>query len=119
MVWPQVLGFFLKGSLEALTVRLNELANFQKTRKIRTVKKIRYRHLIGYAADYNEPSIYVKKSRAWPLRQFYHFLTLHRIVSENIATGISYPKIEKQYHNFSNRRNIIFQFTFSLPGQTH
>jgi len=29
------------------------------------------------------------------MRQFYHFLTLHRIVPKSIATGIPYPKIEK------------------------
>jgi integrase/recombinase XerC len=88
----QFLGYrqladFSTRSLEALTVRLNELANFLKIRNIRAVKKIRYRHLIDYAADYNEPSIHITKSRVWALRQFYHFLTLHRIVSENIASA--------------------------------
>jgi integrase/recombinase XerC len=46
------------------------------------------------------PSIHVTKSRFWALRQFYHFLTLHRIIPENIATGIPYPKIEKTVPQF-------------------
>ena len=89
------LANFSACSIRALTIRLNELANFLKIQKIRSVKKVRYRHLIDFAADYNAPSIHVTKSRVWTLRQFYHFLTLHRITPENIATGIPYPKIEK------------------------
>ncbi len=82
-------------SIQALTARLNELENFLKTHRIRSVKRVRYSHLIDFTADYNTPSIHVTKSRVWTLRQFYHFLTLHRIVAENIATGLPYPKIEK------------------------
>jgi site-specific recombinase XerD len=55
---------------------------------------------IGIAADYNAPSIQVTKSRVWTLMQFYHFLTLHRIIPENIATGLPYPKIEKTVPQF-------------------
>ncbi|NOX32409.1 MAG: tyrosine-type recombinase/integrase [Deltaproteobacteria bacterium] len=87
-------------SIQALTARLNELANFLKTQRIRSVKRVRYRHLIDFTADYNAPSIHVTKSRVWTLRQFYHFLTLHRIIPENIATGIPYPKIEKTLPQF-------------------
>jgi integrase/recombinase XerC len=87
-------------SIQALTIRLNEFDIFLKTRRIRSDKSVRYRHLIGFAADYNSPSIHVTKSRVWALRQFYHFLTLHRIVPENIATGLPYPKIEKTVPQF-------------------
>jgi len=41
--------------IQALTIRLNELENFLKIQRIRSVKKVRYRHLIDFAADYNAP----------------------------------------------------------------
>ena len=94
------LADFSTRSIQALTSRLNELANFLKTQRIRSVKRVRYRHLIDFTADYNVPSIHVTKSRVWALRQFYHFLTLHRVIPENIATGILYPKIEKTIPQF-------------------
>jgi site-specific recombinase XerD len=87
-------------SIQALTARLNEFETFLKVYKIRSVKKITYRHLIDFVADYKEPSIHVTKSRVWTLRQFFHFLTLHRIVAENIAIGLPYPKIEKTVPQF-------------------
>jgi integrase/recombinase XerC len=87
-------------SIQAFSARLNEFENFLKTQTIRSIKRVRYRHLIDFAAEYNAPSIHVTKSRVWSLRQFYHFLTLHRIVSENIATGLLYPKIEKTVPQF-------------------
>jgi len=76
------LADFSARSIQALTIRPNELTIFLKTRKLRFVKRIRYRHLIDFTVDYNDPSIHATKSRVWTLRQFYHFLTLHRIVPE-------------------------------------
>ena len=87
-------------SIQALTARLNEFAIFMKLKRIRSVKRVSYQHLIEFVADYNSPSIHVTKSRVWSLRQFYHFLTLHRTVTENIATGLPYPKIEKTVPQF-------------------
>ena len=94
------LADFSARSIQALTIRLNELANFLKIQRIRSVKNVRYRHLIDFASEYNTPSIHVTKSRVWIIIQFYHFLTLHRIIPENIATGIPYPKIEKTVPEF-------------------
>ena len=62
-------------SIQALTSRLNEFDIFLKTQKIRSIKKVRYRHLIVFAADFNAPSIHITKSRVWVLRQFCHFFT--------------------------------------------
>jgi integrase/recombinase XerC len=101
-------------SIQALTARLKEFTNFLKTQRLRSIKKVRYRHLIDFAADYNAPSIHVTKSRVWTLRQFYHFLTLHRIVPENIASGLAYPKIEKTVPQFltqSEYRRLIRHFS--------
>jgi len=47
-------------------------------------------------------------------RHIDHFLTLHRIVPKNIATGIPYPKIEKtipQFFNESEFKQLIRHFT--------
>jgi integrase/recombinase XerC len=94
-------------SIQALTARLNEFDIFLKTQRIRSIKKVRYRHLIVFAADFNAPSIHVTKSRVWALRQFYHFLTLHRIIPENIATGLPYPKIEKTVPQFLTKEEYM------------
>ncbi|MBA7628275.1 Tyrosine recombinase XerC [subsurface metagenome] len=94
------LADFSVRSIQALTARLNEFETYLKSQKIRYVKKVPYRHLIDFVADYKAPSIHVKKSRVWTLRQFYHFLTLHRYVPQNIALKLPYPKIEKTLPQF-------------------
>ena len=92
--YSQLADFSIR-SIQVFTARLNEFEIFLKTQRIRTIKRIRYRHLIDFAADYKTPSIHVTKSRVWALRHLYHFLSLQRIVAENIASGLQYPKIEK------------------------
>ena len=94
------LADFSVRSIQALTIRLNELKAFLKSQRIRSVKKITYRHLINFVADYKEPSVHVRKSRVWTLRQFFHFLTLHRHIQKNIALKLPYPKIEKTFPQF-------------------
>jgi len=86
--------------IQTLTIRLNELKAFLKSQRIRSVKKITYRHLINFVADYKKPSVHVRKSRVRRLRQFFHFLTLHRHTPNNIALKIPYPKIEKTVPQF-------------------
>jgi len=87
-------------SIQALTIRKNEFEAFLKSHKIRAVKRITYLHLIDFVADYKNPSIHVRKSRVWTLRQFFHFLTLHQHVPKNIALKLPYPKIEKTVPQF-------------------
>jgi len=117
------LADFSARSIQALNIRLNEFKAFLKSQRIRSVKKINYQHLINFVADHKDPSIHVRKSRVWTLRQFYHFLTLHRIIPENIATGIPYPKIEKTVPQFLTQEEyklLIRHFTTradSLMGQ--
>jgi len=94
------LADFSVRSVQALTARLNEFEACLKSQRIRSVKKVTYRHLIDFVADYNDPSIHVRKSRVWTLRQFYHFLALHRHVPQNIALKLPYPKIEKTVPQF-------------------
>lgn len=94
------LANFSDRSIQALTARINEFNSFLKTRNIRSVKKISYLDLVAFVADFNSPSIHVRKSRVWTLRQFYHFLALNHKVAENIATRLPYPKIEKTVPQF-------------------
>ena len=94
------LADFSVRSLQALSARINEFEACMKSQRIRCVKKITYQHLVDFVADYKAPSIHVKKSRVWTLRQFYHFLTLHRHMPKNIALKLPYPKIEKTVPQF-------------------
>jgi site-specific recombinase XerD len=108
------LAGFSSRSVQALTARINEFDTFLKKQRIRSIKRVSYRHLVDFAADYKNPSIHVTKSRVWTLRQFYHFLTLYRIVPKNIATGIPYPKIEKTVPQFLTEdeyKRLIRHFT--------
>jgi len=105
------LADFSARSIQTLTIILNELANFLKIQRIRSVKRVRYRHLIDFTADFNAPLIHVTKSRVRTLRQFYHFLTLHRIIPENIATGLPYPKKRKNGATVSHTRGILHRRT--------
>ncbi len=57
-------------SIQALTARLNEFENFLKTRRIRSVKRIQYLHLIDFTADYKTRSIHVTKFRVRTLLNF-------------------------------------------------
>jgi integrase/recombinase XerC len=112
------LADFSVRSIQALAIRLNEFKTYLKSQKIRSINKVTYQHLINFIADFKSPSIHVRKSRVWTLRQFYHFLTLHRIVAENIATDIPYPKIEKTVPQFLpiNEHNRLIRY-FSNEAQ--
>ncbi len=94
------LANFSDRPIQALIARTNEFQSFLKIRNIRSVKKIIYLDLVAFVAKFNSPSIHVRKSRVWALRQFYHFLTLNNKVTENIATRLPYPKIEKTVPRF-------------------
>ena len=94
------LADFSDRSIQALIARLNEFQSFLRVRDIRSIKKIAYLDLAAFVADFNSPSIHVRKSRVWTLRQFYHFLTLNNKVTKNIAAKLPYPKIERTVPQF-------------------
>jgi site-specific recombinase XerD len=50
--------------------------------------------------DFNSPSVYVKKARVWSLRQFFHYLKLEKLIPDNIALNLPYPKIEQKVPTF-------------------
>jgi len=94
------LADFSHRSLQALAIRLNEFTDFLKSQHSRSIQEISYLNLVAFVVDFNDPCIHVRKSRVWALSQFYHFLTLQHKVADNIATGLSYPKIEKTVPRF-------------------
>jgi len=111
---------FKERSIQALAIRLNDFNKFLKIKRISRIRSVTYAHLSVFIADYKNPSIHVKKSRIWSLRQFFHYLKLNGFVKENIATALPYPKIEKtvphflitdEYnrilHHFSARANSV------------
>ena len=95
----KVAGFKEK-SIETLSLRLNEFNKFLKSKRFKNIQSVTYSHLSAFVADYNSPSIHIKKARIWTLRQFFHFLKLKGYIKENIATQLPYPKIEKTVPHF-------------------
>lgn len=91
---------FSDRSVESLTFRLNEFNQFLKSIAICAIKDIHYQHLAQFVADYNNPSVHVKKARVWSLRQFFHYLKLQQLIQDNIALKLAYPKIETKVPQF-------------------
>lgn len=119
IAYCKVCGFKAR-SIQALSIRLNDFNEFLKLKRISRIGSVTYAHLSIFIADYKNPSIHVKKSRVWSLRQFFHYLKLNGFVKENIATDLPYPKSEKtvphfltidEYnrilHHFSARANSV------------
>jgi integrase/recombinase XerC len=100
------LADFSKRSIGTIVARINEFEIFLASKHLRSVKRVTYQHLVEFVGDFKTPSIHVTKSRVWMLRQFYHFLTLHRHVPENIALDLPYPKIEKSVPEFLTSREL-------------
>ena len=82
MLERQVNGFidyckvsgFKDKSIKSLSINPNKFKIFLIKIHVRPIKKITYRHLLGFVADFESPSIHIKKARVWTLRQFFHFL---------------------------------------------
>ena len=108
MLEKQINGFieyckvsgFKDRSIQSLSLNLNKFKAFLSKIHVKSIKKITYRHLSTFVADYRSPSIDTKKARVWAMRQFFHYLKLHNLVEESIATAIPYPKIEKKVPQF-------------------
>jgi site-specific recombinase XerD len=93
------LADFSDRSIQAFEIRLEELRSFARTRKLKSINDIKYLHLAAFTAQFNHPSVHVRNSRVWTLRQFYHFLSLHGY-AQNIAKKLTYPKIAKTVPHF-------------------
>jgi site-specific recombinase XerD len=107
---------FSDRSVETLTLRLKEFNRFISSgiKQITSVKQITYQHLTEFVADYNDPSVSVKKARVWTLRRFFHFLKLQQQIDKNFAQQLPYPKIEKTVADFLTAdefNRILLYFT--------
>ena len=91
---------FSERSIESLTFRLNEFNQFIRSQAISSISEINYQRLTQFVADYKKPSVSVKKARVWCLRQFFHYLKLQTLITNNIALQLPYPKIEKKVPPF-------------------
>ena len=108
---------FSDRSVETLTLRLkefNRFISFGIKQQITSVKQISYQYLSEFVADYNTPSVSVKKARVWTLHQFFHFLKLQQQIDKNFAQQLPYPKIEKTVAEFLTAdefKRILLHFT--------
>ena len=127
---------FTAKSIEAFTARLRQFDRYCQTLAAGSIAELTYQHLLAFVADFEAPSVHVKKNRVWALHQFYHFLKLNQLIDENIAAYIPYPKIWRkvpQYltaaefnqllEHFASRtnsphglRNLIVIMLFGLLG---
>ncbi len=71
---------FKDRSIQSLSINLNKFKAFLGKIHNRSIRKITYRHLSTFVADYESPSIDTKKARVWAMRQFFHYLKLHNLV---------------------------------------
>ena len=93
-------SYFAQRSIESLTLRLTEFDHFFQSQSLRSIGDINYQHLFQFVADFNNPSVYVKKARVWSLHQFFHYLKLQNLIQDNIALKLPYPKIEQKVPTF-------------------
>ncbi len=104
MLTEQINGFieyckvsgFSDRSIQTLTIRLNDFNDFLKSKRFSHIQNVTYRHFSTFVADYKNPSVHVKKSRIWSLRQFFRYLKLKRLVRDNIASDLPHPKIKNR-----------------------
>ncbi|NOY73063.1 MAG: tyrosine-type recombinase/integrase [Gammaproteobacteria bacterium] len=87
---------FKAKSREAVTLRLNQLADYCESHNIQDINKITFQHLLRFVAEFGYCSVHVKKSKIWALHQFFHFLTLKKVIPENIALQLPYPRVGKK-----------------------
>ncbi len=118
----QFLGYcqiacFSERSIGTLTARLNEFNTFIKSKRLKSPEEIAYTHLIDFVSDFKLPSVHVKKSRVWTVKQFFHFLVLNQWASKDIARDLPYPKIEKTIPKYLTIREFN-QIIKSLSHRT-
>lgn len=99
-------------SLKVLSSILLKFDEFITGLSINSIKDISYTHLLEFVISGNT-SAHLKKHRVWALHQFFHFLELNKLVTNNIATSLPYPKIEKKdpvFLTFAELKIILHYF---------
>ena len=91
---------FKERSRQAVKSRLKQLADYCKYHNIQDVKDITFQHLLQFITEFGHNSVHVKKNKIWALHQFFHFLTLKKVIPKNIALTFQYPKVGKKETTF-------------------
>ena len=97
----QVSNFTAK-SIEAFRVRLEQFHQYCQTVAVGSVSEIGYQQLSDFVADFQTPSVHVKKSRVWALHQFYHFLKLNHMGAALLRPHITQPFYKRFGHRMDN-----------------
>ena len=90
---------FSAKSLESFSLRLREFEAFFASRGVNHISEIQYVHLMDFVSSDNR-SPHIKKQRVWAIRQFFHFLKVKDVISNNTAKGLPYPKITRSEPSF-------------------
>ena len=104
---------FSERSLRTLTAHLKEFNAFIKSKRLKSPKEIAYAHLINFISDFKLPSVHMKKSRVWAVKQFFRFMVLNQRASRDIARDLPYPKIEKQVPNWATGLSLRLAFSIN------
>ena len=91
-------GYGLR-SLEVFSSKLNKFAEHLNSLRIHSIREISYKHLLSFVISGN-PSVHTKKQRVWSLHQFFQYLKNMKIIKNNIASIIPFPKINNKEPTF-------------------
>ena len=103
---------FSKRSLEVFSSMLKKFTEHLHSLHIHSIREISYKHLLSFVISGN-PSVHTKKHRVWSLRQFFQYLKNMKIIKDNIASKIPFPKInnkEPVFLTFKELKVIINYF---------
>ena len=69
------------------------------------LSQLQYKHLVNYAVSGDAQPTTIK-ARIWALKKFFGFLRLHDYIKDNIAKGLSPPKIPKKETKFLTEKEL-------------
>ncbi len=104
--------------IQALEIRLGELRPFARTDKLKFVMDIQYLHLAAFTAEFNNPSVHVRKSRVWTVRQFYHLLSLDGYAREILPFSFLLSFLLPP-HLISSQPQMEFHYFTNVPTPPH
>ena len=87
---------FSERSIGTLTDRPKKVNVFIESKRLKSHREIAYTHLIDFVSYSKLPSVHVKKSRVWAVKQIFHFLVLKQWAAKDSARDLAYPKIERK-----------------------
>ncbi len=73
------------------------------------------RQLVAFVSDFKLPSVHVRKSRVWAVKQIFHFLVLNQCASKDITTDLRYLKIERTASKWAMKSSLCLAFPPGKP----